>query len=122
MRKLIDIPYEEIDPKCRGMVKFFNVNNLPTIGSCQGHDNIMQNAFYIIFAECVIDKDIYKFLSMFDKHTTHSPFVGIFKKWMRKYCGTIVSNWSYSIEYGKYKMNQEFALEDYKIMKKFFEE
>ena len=111
------IPYEEIDLKCRDMVRLFNENNLSTIGSCQGHDNIMQNSFYIIFAEYVIDKDIYNFLSIFDKHTTHTPFVGIFKKWMRKYCGTIVSNWSYSVEYGKYKVNQKLALIDYETMK-----
>jgi len=109
--------YEAVDPKCRDMVEFFNEMNISTISSCQGHNNLQNNAFYVIFDVCVTDKDIDNFLSMFDKHTIHSPFIGTFKKWMRKIDGIITSNWIYSIDYGKYKMNQEFALEDYKTMK-----
>ena len=38
------IPYEEIDPKCKDMVKFFNDVGLYTEFSCQGHDDVCNNS------------------------------------------------------------------------------
>jgi len=122
MRKLMNIPYEDIDPKCKDMVKLFNNVGLITEFSCQGHDNTYSNSFQIMFSDFVNDKDINNFLSNFDEHPTHTPIIGCFKKWARKHQGSIKSNWEYIVNYGDYKLNQEFALEDYKIMKKFFEE
>ena len=116
------ISYEEIDLKCRDMVKFFNDIGLITEFSCQGHDDVCNNSFQIMFADCVVDKDINNFLSNFDNHPTLSPIIGEFLKWMRKHKGSIISNWRYVISYGNHKMNQELALDDYETMKKFFEE
>ena len=113
---MITIPYEEIDPKCKDMVKFFNDIGLITEFSCQGHDDVCNNSFQIMFADCVVDKNIDNFLSNFDEHPTHTPIVGCFQKWMRKHQGSIVSNWQYIISYGSHKMNQELALGDYKTM------
>jgi len=115
---MINIPYKEIDPKCRDMVKFFNEVGLITEFSCEGHDNICSNSFRIMFADCVVDKDINNFLSNFDQYPARPHIIGEFQKWMRNHRGSILSNWQYVISYSNYEMNQELASADYKTMKK----
>lgn len=113
----MNINYDEIDEKCRPMVKLFNDIGLTTKFSCQGHNNILQNSFQIIFADYIGDKDIIDFLDKFQNAYTHSPFQGKFLKWMRKMNGEIVTNWTYEISYGNYKTNIKLAKIDYDLIK-----
>ena len=118
----MDINYDEIDVECRSMVKLFNTIGLTTKFSCQGHNNILQNSFQIIFADFINDDDIINFISKFTNIYTHSPFQGKFLKWMRKINGEILSNWTYEISYGNYKTNIKLSKIDYDLFVKLLEE
>jgi len=109
------INYDEIDVECRQMVKLFNDIGLTTKFSCQGHNNILQNSFQIIFDDLINDNSIINFISKFNNVYTHPPFQGKFLKWMRKMNGKIVSNWTYEISYGNYKTNIKLAKIDYDL-------
>jgi len=113
----MEINYDEIDIECIPMVKLFNNIGLTTKFSCQGHNNILQNSFQIIFADSVNDSNIIEFVNKFDNIYTHSPFHGKFLKWMRKMNGEIVSNWTYEISYGNFKTNIKLSKIDYDLFK-----
>lgn len=106
------INYNEIDEKCIPMVKFFNSIGLTTKFSCQGHDNIKENEFQIMFEDTVTDDDIYEFLLECSAGRDHTPLVGSFYKWARKMGDSIHVNWMYVIPYGQHDMNQKYAYDD----------
>lgn len=110
------INYDEIDEKCIPMVRFFNDIGLKTKFSCQGHDDLANNSFYVMFDESIGSSDIMDFLLRFENNYTHSPFAGRFFKWMRKMNGAIVSNWEYRVSYGQSLTNQVMAKLDLDIM------
>lgn len=111
----MEINYNDIDEKCIPMVKFFNSVGLTTKYSCQGHDSTNAR-FYIMFEESVCDENIIDFLTKFGNKYDHTPFVGMFQKWTRKISGVIQGNWSYSVCFGDYKINQRFAQLDLEKM------
>lgn len=117
------IDYEEIDPLCIPMVKFFNAIGLETEFSCQGHDTDLNNSFEILFSSRVQDCDIFDFLERFkNKQKIYTPLIGRFLKWMRKVEGEIVLNWVYSISFSSPLDNQKFAKDDLNTMKEKLEE
>lgn len=121
---MMKIDYTKIDPLCIPMVKFFNSVGLTTKHSCQGHDNHVNNKFYIIFADEISDKDISGFLKKLSIKFNRVLIAGHFYKWIREkeYAedinGNWISNWMYQVDVptDDYRMNQRLASDDLKLM------
>lgn len=113
-----EINYEEIDELCHPLVKYFNSIGLITKFSCQGHNNNLDNCFYIMFDDNIIDEQIDSFLLPLSNKCEHTPLVGKFIKWRRKINGNLTSNWIYQLDYAQYKTNQKNAKYDEQIIKK----
>ena len=112
------INYSDIDNECIDLVKWFNENGLPTIYSCQGHEENKLNTYHIIFDSSVLDEDIQKLLQKYSNKYDHSPFLGKFNKWMRKSSNEIINNWIYQVGTKEDKINYNFAKHDLNILKR----
>lgn len=106
------INYEELDPKCVEMVKYFNENGLPTCMCCQGHpereypENLSMSLFWIEFKWTVSKRAIEKFMR---KHATRYP-----KGTMTFWCnGEFVERFGIGFsEYRYVAANPEAAMDD----------
>ena len=116
-RHMENIDYNFIDEECTDMVRFFNDYGLKTQFSCQGHEDEIDNTYFIIFDDCVSDEDIENFILPFEG--IDSRLRGSFVKWVRKLDGKVKYNWQYQITCTDEKTNYKWAKEDLSIFKKY---
>ena len=120
MCKIKNLPIKELDPCCREFVYFLNKYGFTTKYCCEGHKEDPYNkAFYIIFEDALSDELIDELISIVGNH-------GEFRKWKRMVQEygrpRILTNWSWSFNYGTADENQMYANVACRLFKKHFNE
>lgn len=101
MKKFVNNEYsninypDDMDKECIPLCNLFNSIGLTTQFSCCGHG---ENRFQIIFADNVIDEQIYLFIKVLSQARNYTPIIGGFFKWIRKVDDKIASNWIYQVD------------------------
>ena len=83
-----------MDKECIAICDFFNSIGLETVFSCCGH-NVEQ--FNIVFSNKVKTENIVEFLDLISQNYDHTPLIGYFSMWVRKYKNKMISNWMYTV-------------------------
>ena len=120
MCKIQGLPIKELDPRCREFIYFLNKYGFTTKFCCEGHPGGSCNtAFYIMFEDTIPDELIDKLIFIVGNR-------GEFRKWkrmIREYGQPrILTNWSWSFNYGTAEENHMYANVACRLFKKHFNE